>query len=643
LALAAKVQAGPRITNISPPGLRIGATTTITVQGSQLLPAPGLLLGREIKQTLKPGATANQVQFDVALPPDTAPGTCLLRLVTSHGISNGVLVEIDDLEQKPFTSQTTTLPVALYGNFAGSSTLTTSFAGRKGQRIVVDVAARRLGATFDPVMELFDARGVPIAWAQGRTALSGDARLQAVLPADGEYKVALHDVLYRGETSGPVRLKIGALANADLVFPLGGQRGTMPNFELLGNGLEPGHFLTLDLRSRYGEIECPLPTLHGLTGPAPQIVVEDLPEVLQAPPFSGSLQEVRLPAAINGRLLKPGTEDRYRLIAEPGSRWRFDVLAGRAGSALDAILAIRNEKGAGLAEGDDRPETVDPGFDFTVPAGMHSVVLGIRDLQGRGGPEFVYRISIVPLDRQDFRLQVFKLEEAVPRGGKTVIRVHADRAGYQGPIRLRMQGLVDGLQLQPAEIPPQATETIVTLSASEKAGPKPGFAQLFGESADERPRVRRVAEMRAEETGIFSGRFRNQIALAVVEPSTIGVSWESTEDTLSQGASVPVKLKLTRNAGAGGAFRISLLSSQVVPKTADGKQEDINRSLRLATNAMVPAGQTSAAPVLIVPADLPDIPYDLAIRAELLGPDGSSVTDVSFSQVRRFRVKVVKK
>src|SRR5262249_14690814 len=156
------------ITNIPLRGLRAGATTTLTIEGNQLLPTPRILLPGIQTQTLKPGANPQRIQLDVQLAKDIAPGMYALRLANELGISNSVVVDIDGLNHLPFSANIAELPVALHGNLSGSATLVTSFAGKKGQRVVVDIEARRLGAAIEPVLELLDSHRVQIAGSFGQ-------------------------------------------------------------------------------------------------------------------------------------------------------------------------------------------------------------------------------------------------------------------------------------------------------------------------------------------------------------------------------------------------------------------------------------------------------------------------------------------
>ena len=323
------------------------------------------------------------------------------------------------------------LPVALNGSLAGSAVLSTTFAGKKGQRLVIEVEARRLGSVIDPVVKLLDPRRIQVGSSQGSNTLSGDARLIALLPADGTYTIQLHDLQYRAGTPNAFRLKLGDLPFADLPFPLAGQRGTTPSFQIVGS-LPENTAVKADLTRAFVGSFFPLPPPAGLTCPVPRIVVSDIPEVVETDQPAGKLQEIAVSSAINGRLLKPKEEDRYRLPVQPGMKLRFDFLAERAGSLVDGVLILRNEAGAQLARSDDQPGSLDPALDFTVPAGLDALVVAVSDLHGRGGLAYIYRLSITPAARPDFSLALADDRLLVPRNGSFLTRVRAVRAASTG-------------------------------------------------------------------------------------------------------------------------------------------------------------------------------------------------------------------
>src|SRR6185295_2076616 len=122
---------------------------------------------------------------------------------------------------------------------------------------------------------------VQIAWSQMVSSIAGDARVVAKLPADGRYTVELHDALYRGAEPGFFRMKIGDLQFADMVFPLGGQRGTKTSFELVGANLPAGTRIDADLTGAALGVAANWPAAGRFTGSRPQIVVGDAPEIVE--------------------------------------------------------------------------------------------------------------------------------------------------------------------------------------------------------------------------------------------------------------------------------------------------------------------------------------------------------------------------
>jgi hypothetical protein len=634
LGLPVPALAAPQIGNLSPRGLQIGGTTTITVEGADLTPDLRIVLPFPILgQTVRPGATSNRVQMDVTLGDLVPAGMYQLRMANVLGISNSAPIGVDDLVQVPFTDQLKGLPVALHGSLAGTSILRTSFAGKKGQRLVAEVEARRLGSALDPFVELQDSRRVPLAWAQSSAALSGDARLEAILPVDGTYSIELHDALYRAGSPNHFRLKVGDLAYADQVFPLGVQRGQRASVEFVGK-VPPGLRVEVQPNS-LGEVPVPALRVPAYTGGVPHVVVGEYPEVVEAEQPSGKVQEVAVPAAISGRIGKPEETDRYRLLVQPGQRLRFEVLANRIGSPLDGVLVLRNEAGAQLATNDDRPNTVDPGFEFTAPEGVKALVVELRDLHRRGGPNFIYRLAITPAGQPEFSLTLPTEPHQVPQGGSTVLRVKANRAGYDGPIKLTIPALPPGLTLVGDVIPAGMTDTLLTLSASPGTNLTQLVTRMVGEAVDVKPPLRRTALL--PETALTQNQpwLRAEVGLAVTGPAPITVAWDTSEPALPVGYRYSAKVAVARAPKISGAIRLSLVTSQTVPRTQDGRQEDVKRALRVEGTPMIAADQAGGVAPILVPGDLPAQPYDLAIRAELLGGDGKTVLATATTPSRR--------
>lgn len=646
LAVARQAQAAPpTINTLSARGLPLG-TSTLVIGGADLLPEPRLLLPVPIAdQKLKEGATANQLQIELTLDASVPPGIYPLRLATSLGISSAVAVGIDALPQQAFSSEIASLPVALTGALQGDAVLKTSFTGHKGEQLVVDIEGRRLGTELNPMLHLLDARGVQIAYAGPSSALAGDARIVAQLPADGRYTVELHDALYRGAGPGAFRLKIGAFYFADLAFPLGVRRGTKSPLEFLSTNLPPGAKAESTEVVAPGEFPAAWPAVALLSGGRPRVIYSDHDELVEAPKSGDALQRLAAPMAVSGRLSAAGEVDRYEVAVTPGAALRFDVLAARIGSPLDGVLSIRNKAGAELAASDDRPQTTDPGLDFTVPAGVDSLVLVIKDLEGRGGENFIYRLSITPVGQADFSLTLFADRETLPRQGVAVMRVRAARAGYNGPIKLSIAGLPPGVSVTGDEIPAGTTDTLLTLQTGDQQ-PAPVLGAVIGESAEPNTALRRIARLGGSPLAKYQPWLANELALAGTQPLPLAAWWAPVTpgNQLPLGSSLPLELQIPRGAGVAGRVRLSLLTTQIIPKKTvkennqDKQVDDLDRALRLDGAPVLAADPSTAVATVLVPRDLPSVPYDLAIQADLLSADGKNVVASALTPARRMTV-----
>jgi hypothetical protein len=645
---AAVAVAAPQINNVSQRGLKIGEATVLVFDGGELAPETRIVSSLPLKsQQVKPDATAGRVAIEVVVDESAQPGIYALRLASSGGISNPVLVGVDRLPQAPFADETTSLPVALSGALSGAEVKGTKFSGVKGQRIVIDVEAERLGAGFKPLLRLYDARGKQIAFGSPQPWMGGDSRLQATLPADGKYLVEVHDRVYRASAPGIFRLKIGELLTADRVHPAAvGQAAAKLTF--LGGNLPAEAIADYNAAGQNpGDRPASWPSLQLISGPRPNVIVSDHPEVLET--GAGGIQDIGAASVgISGVLAKAGEEDQYAVAVTAGQRLKIQMQARRLGSPVDGVLAIRNEQGAQLAGDDDVPGSQDPLVaDFTVPANVTKIVLAVKDLLGRGGSEFNYRLVVHDLAKPDFNLSASADRILIPAGGTQVLQVAIDRQNYAGPVKLELAGLPANMQVQGLEIAPAAPLGLVTLSAPQGVSGA-GLISIVGRGADAAASVVRTARGPAVPGSELAPYRREEIAWGVAAPLPISVSWTSP-DSLAQGSTVPAAVQLSRAANTAGGIRLRLLTTQpAIKKTikennVDKQVDDLARMLRLETDIVVPADQANAEVKLFVPADLPVTPWDAVLVAELLSPDGKTVVATAYAPARRFTITAAPK
>ena len=640
LTLCAVSFAAPSINNLSLRGLQSGETTRLTITGAELGPQTKLLLPIAIaEQKVLEGAKNNSVTMEVTLSSDTPAGIYPLRVVSPTGISPVMLVAIDGLSQLPISERVETLPVALHGNVSGTSRARCSFSGKKGQRVVVEVEAARLASKLDPVVRLYDSRGVQLAWGQAAVATGGDARLEIELPSDGEYTAELHDALFRGANPSHYRLKIGEFAYADQVFPLAARRGTQATAEAVNTNLPAKVKLTGQVTGNHAApLNVPAGTLF--SGLCPTILISETEEFTEPDSAAGPHQVPSLPVGISGRLSSNGEEDIYKLTVTPGAKLRFELYGDRIGSPLDGVLSIRNEKNGQLASSDDRPNTVDPGLEFTVPANVTILHAAVKDLTGQGGRDFVYRLVVEPANQPSLEITTDTDRLILPQGGNGLMTVSVKRKGYNGPIPLTFADLPAGIEVSGAEIPAGANQAIVSFTSKNE----PAEAVLTKVSAQAAASQQPVTQsvLLGKEPAVPTW-LRDQCAVSVVGPSLLSVAWQdmSADAKLATGRVLPLKVNVTRGENAAGPVRLVLVSSQKMPRkkikenNKDVEVDDVQKALRLSEEVTLAADANMAEVSLLIPPDLPKLSYDIAVRAEQLSADGKKVLSSSVTPAVR--------
>lgn len=509
----------PRISAMTPSGVERGVATEVVVAGANLGGNPRWLgsFGATVEAMPlpadKPGDPGSW-RVRVAPAADATVGVYLVRVQTDEGISNPFPFAVDQVphvaeaeENGSFAqAQRVVGPVVVEGQASGSDVDYFRFAGRKGERVVVDAVCARIGSGVDPSIRLSTAGRRFVAGADDSPGLVTDARLFAELPVDGDYVVELADTRYQG--AGPrtnYRLLIGpGLPAAATVFPLGGRRGEPLRVEL-GGGTLPGPVFA-DL----------IPGLHpdgepgravagitegmlGLAGPIatggwwsravealPPLAAGEYPEVREPADPAAPPARAAAPVACNGRIEAPGDSDSFVIAVTPGQKVRVAVEAAALGSLLDGVLQVLGANGAVLASGDDsglptraklppadpkKPPilSVDPEVTVAVPAGTAEITVTIRDLGGDGGPGYPYRIVVEPAP-PGFALLASTADQVnIPRGGTAALGFEAERRDFAGPITLTVPDPPPGVTVRPGLIPAGQTVGALTVSAAPGA------------------------------------------------------------------------------------------------------------------------------------------------------------------------------
>ncbi|MBL8795782.1 MAG: hypothetical protein JNM56_17895 [Planctomycetia bacterium] len=518
LALNSIQAAPPTATALTPRGAQRGQTVEIVVAGTNLSPQTRLLLPFKAEQKLLPDAKPNPAQVRLQLTVDAATplGVYPIRVATEDGVSALTFFSVEAFpnvnEAAGNTSfekaQKVPFPVVINGQCAGGNLGFFRFPAAKGQRVVVEALSARLGSALLPQIRVTDARQRFLA-ADDSQALGGDVRVIFQAPEEGEYVVEIADSRYRGGNPPYYRLLIADYDVAEEVFPLGGRRGLKVGFTLRGGTLTEEKQLPTTVEDPLGlrSMLLPLDGLGKLGMPSPRVAVGELPEIV-LPRIDPKPVELKPPVTVNGRLERKGDQQRFQLAVEPGQRYRFAVQAEALGSYLDGVLRVLDPAGKQLALVDDvdLPATApgqqpikqaDPALEFSVPMGVTSLTLELRDQRQRGGVNFGYRLTVEPA-LPDFELRQPVSEINVPRGGTAALAVPVVRRGYGGPIRLSVANLPPFLTLQGGRVPTGGTVGVLTLSALADAPvlTEPLALRIEGQGEDGDRKLHRFAEQK---------------------------------------------------------------------------------------------------------------------------------------------------
>ena len=301
------------------------------------------------------------------------------------------------------------------------------------------------------------------------------------------------------------------------------------------------------------------------------------------------MQLTAVPLAVSGRLSAAGQRDRFQLPVQPGMKLLLEVFAERIGSRIDAVLEIRNKQNAVVATNDDGPASIDPRLEYTVPADQDSLEVSLRDNLDLGGDAAIYRLVITRLDAplQQFDVTVKSDTMNVTTGETQVLEAFVNRQAYEGPIQLHVAGLPPGTTATGTEISAGANGTLIVFSnATETMAPL--VTRLRAQSPDGTivlpVRVESAPEDRSP------AWLRESLAIASLPKANtsfqIATVNEASLPQLVLASKPTITLKLVRPPSMYGPVRLSLVTSQPIPKV--NGQPNLPQAIRAEKPVEVP-------------------------------------------------------
>ena len=567
ISSASAFMPNPDLLVVSPSVAKAGSTIEVTISGKELDEAKGLRFSDDrIKaepvmlpaDEFHPKPRPVDGKFTVTVPADVEPGVYEVRSRGYFGLSTGrpFLVvpkgrnhttEEGD-HSAPESAQALEVESGIIGTVDRSKLDYYKFSAKKGERILVQAWAERIDSKSDLLLAVSDSEGRELG--SSRKHFGRDPFVDFTVPADGEYFIAVSDVLFDGGKEHFYYLRASRGPHIDFVFPPAGLPGTKAQFTVFGRNLPGG-----SLGDGWTLEDKPLETVEKTIDVPKEVSTPDtyhwdFPRRGVLPSFEYSLDEsdpvrigfatapvvkeeadselqtVQIPAEIAGRFDEPGDADFFRITAKKGETWWLEVVSHRLGSITDPYIAVEkigkdkdgSETFEKIVENDDLPsffgkdyfddlnaDSLDPALSFT-PKEDGEYRISLFNQSAGGSAAHLYRLAIRKA-QPDFQLLVgheltktinndaFPAAPLVRQGGSMIYRILALRQdGFDGDITVTAKGLPPGVTAKPLVLSGETRQGFLTVWAAPDAKEWSGTVEIEGRAKVGEAAVARVAE-----------------------------------------------------------------------------------------------------------------------------------------------------
>ncbi len=469
-----------QLTSIFPAGGKLGTTVEVTIAGADLDDCSQLKFNHSgiaaeakmIAATALEPARPIPNQFMVKIAADVPPGIYEARALGRFGLSNprafvvGAVDEVSDASGNASADKALDVPIpaTVNGHVDANSYEFLRLDLKKGERVLIDVAARRIDARLDATVVLLDPSGRELK--KVKEGVGADPVIDFTAPADGKFLLKLYDEIYGGGNDYFYRLTASRAPFIDFVFPPAGPPGSTNQYTLYGRNL-PGGKPVDGLTSRGAPleklpvnislpadektstrlalsgfspltrvwqdgIEYRLPTPAGAANPVTVYYAKAPTVVIEQEPNNGARQAQRIavPCEVAGQFYPERDMDWYEFEAKKGQTLWIEAISHQLGLPSDPFFAIyrvkTDEKGkeqqTEVAQVDDVQDRAgrrnpaadefdvsndDPAYKFVAPEdGLYRILVRDQFGDSRQDPSFVYRL-VIREPQPDFRLVAY--------------------------------------------------------------------------------------------------------------------------------------------------------------------------------------------------------------------------------------------
>lgn len=557
----------PSVGRFEPAGAQRGTNPIIGIRGGNFSDAVDLtfhdsgitLQGLEVVDN-------GYIKATLEIAPDCPVGLQGVRVRTKTGISNlmlfsvGSLPELDEAEPNNDMAapQVVAMNHTINGRVQSEDVDYFAIDFAEAGRLSVEIEALRLGRQLnDPKVRLFSPTGHEVVTADDAPLMRQDSGFSYAVTEPGRYMVAVTEAAYGGNNNFYYRLHVGSFPRPMAVTPMGGQTGTSADVRWIGDSGIESQTVAFVEAPKGVQPFAPSGDIGTAPSPMPLRSIPH-PTTLEIEPNNdfGTATVGTAPGAFDGVIDSPGDEDFFKFEGTKGQVYDVRVWARELGSPLDSVLGVLKVDGNQFA-GDDDSAKIDSKVRVTLPEdGVHG--LRVRDLLGRGGQFYNYRVEVIPVEpKLSFTVSNNQpISLVIPQSNRAYMLLSMGRNDFNSPIDVSLLNLPPGVTAEyDAQLAKNATKLPVLLTAAPDAAPAGSLIEILGKAPEDAGVAVQggldqfVTLIRGDNNTTFYPRDVNRIAAVVTEPAPFTLEMVAPTVPIARNGAHRLKLRATRAAG----------------------------------------------------------------------------------------------
>ncbi len=421
MASAQITMPSPTISAVTPLGGRPGSTVELIFKGVELDGAKSILL-----TSLRDGSSrsypveqvpAKKGVLAVKLPEDAPADLYDIRLMARYGISNPRVFQISAAEviespganSKSDSSVKVTAESAIQGTFKASVPHWFSFEGKKDQRVLGSFTGSGFNVRTSLVGSVYDKSGRELARLR-------DGILDVKIPADGEYKLKINDLMFGVGDDYGYRL---SLTTGAVVWAAG--KEIVYGWNLPGGQVVDGLRVNRSQPLEYLKADAATVTRLIASSPAKVLPLSDESE----PPnvAADKPSPLTVGQTFSGWFPANGDARQFDLSFKSGDRFNIELVSQQLGYATDPSMLVEMVKGDAVTT---QADLGDPAASVPAPNTRITLLDPVYGYEAKA--DGVFRLSISDPSnaangrRHPYQLRIRNVVEATTDGA---IAIHA--------------------------------------------------------------------------------------------------------------------------------------------------------------------------------------------------------------------------